>query len=117
MKAFIEDWCVVSDNATVPVDVLWKAHSKWADKNGNKSYSKRKFIVELKGACSGIRRERRRIKPDHFFDTYKWSTSLDNDRVSILAGIDLRKAYKTAWDEDEKWSSGPGSGPGYPYSS
>ena len=115
MKAFIEDWCVVRDSAAVPVDVLWKSHSKWTAENGNKSFSKRKFIVELKGACSGIKRERRRIKPDHFFATYKWSTSLENDRVSVLDGIGLRKEYQTAWIDDDKWSSGPGSGPGYPH--
>ncbi len=115
MKAFIEDWCVVHDSAVVPVDILWMAHKNWAAENGTKNYSKRKFIVELKGACGSVKRARRRIDPDHFLATYKWSIPLENDRVSVLAGIGLRKEYKTAWDDTNKWSSGPGSGPGYPY--
>ena len=114
MKAFIADWCIVSDNASVPVDVLWESHNQWARENGNKSYSKRKFIVEIKGACGGVKRERQRINPAHFLEAYKWASNLEQDRVSVLSGIDLRKEYKTAWSDDDKWASGPGSGPGYP---
>ena len=65
MMAFVNDWCDVRNDVMVPVDILWKAHCNWAKENGNKSYSKRKFIIEVKGACSTVRRERQRLKLSH----------------------------------------------------
>jgi len=114
MKAFIKDWCVVDEAASVPVDILWMAHGKWADQNGNNSYSKRKFIVEIKGACGGVKRTRKRIKEGHFLVAYKWPAPDDLERIGILQGIDLRTDKKTAWTDGEKWPSDPGCGPGYP---
>ncbi len=114
MKAFIKDWCVVDEAASVPVDILWMAHGKWADENGNHSYSKRKFIVEIKGACGGVKRDRKRVKEGHFLVAYKWPAPDDLERIGILQGIDLRTDKKTAWMDTEKWPSDPGSGPTYP---
>jgi len=114
MKAFIADWCIVSDNASVPVDVLWESHNQWARENGNKSYSKRKFIVEIKGACGGINRGRKRVQPGHMLEAYLWPTPENLERIGILDGIDLRKEYRTAWKGEKIWPNDPGSGPGYP---
>jgi hypothetical protein len=86
MKAFIDDWCVVADSATVPVEILWKAHRQWAEENGNRSYSKRKFIIEIKGACNGVRRERQRLDLSRMDRVYKWANTLDDNRASVLMG-------------------------------
>jgi putative DNA primase/helicase len=115
MKAFIEDWCVVADSATVPVDILWKAHSRWAKENGNKGFSKRKFIVELKGACNGVKRERQRLDVSQISGTYKWDIGDGDNRASILKGIDLKKECSENWKSGTDWDSGTGYGTGYPY--
>jgi putative DNA primase/helicase len=86
MKAFIEDWCVVDESASVPVDILWMAHNQWTKENGNRSFSKRKFIVEIKGACNGVRRDRKRLELSHLSHYYKWDTPSEDNRASVLMG-------------------------------
>jgi putative DNA primase/helicase len=117
MKAFIADWCVVDESASVPVDILWMAHGKWADENGNNSYSKRKFIVEIKGACGGVKRTRLRLDSGTAQGTYKWDIGDGDNRISMFTGIDLAAGHKTAWASGTQWDSGTGSGTGYPYES
>ena len=114
MKAFIDDWCVVADSATVPVEILWKAHNRWSEENGNKGYSKRKFIIEIKGACNGIRRDRQRLDLSRMSRFYNWDNPHDDNRASVLRGIDLRKDCRTRWTQQD---SGTGCGTGYPYES
>jgi len=115
MKAFINDWCVVKDDSSVPLDILWQAHCNWAQENGNTSYSKRKFIVEVKGACPAVRCTRRRMKLSSLFSEYSWEStdklSVDN-RMTVLTGINLRGDCKNKWDAAD---NGTGYGTGYPY--
>jgi hypothetical protein len=54
------------------VEILWIAHNRWAKENGNMAYSKRKFIVEIKGACNGTKRDRKRLELSHLSRYYKW---------------------------------------------
>lgn len=110
MRAFVKDWCVIEDNLFIPVDILWKAHNNWAAENGNRAYSKRKFIIEIKGACSRIKRERRRLDLSHLSHCYNWDNGDSDNRVAVLAGIALRKEYQNQWDNRD---SGTGSGTGY----
>jgi hypothetical protein len=98
MKAFVSDCCVVKSDAFAPVDILWKAHCIWARENDSRPYSKRKFIVEIKGACPAIKRERKRIELSHLKEVYNWDTGLENNRMSVLCGIDLNRECKNKWD-------------------
>lgn len=114
MKAFVNDWCVVQDEAMVPLDLLWQAHCRWAQENGNNSYSKRKFVVEIKGASPAVRCTRKRLQLSNLFNEYGWSFGdnlADDNRFSVLMGVNLRRDCKSKWT---KLDSGTGCGTGYP---
>ncbi|MBW8036448.1 MAG: hypothetical protein FVQ79_12695 [Planctomycetes bacterium] len=97
-KVFVSDWCVVKSDVFAPVDILWKAHRIWARENGSKAYSKRRFIIEIKGAGPAIKRERKRIELSYLKEVYNWDTGLANNRMPVLCGIDLNRECKNKWD-------------------
>ena len=115
MKAFVNDWCEIKPDSDVPVYILWQAHCRWASENGNSEYAKRKFIVEIKGACEGLRCVRKRVNLSKLYNEYSWDradkSSKDN-RITVFSGIDLHKDFKKKWD---KTDSGTGSGTVYPF--
>ena len=98
IKAFVSDWCVVKSDAFAPVDILWQAYCIWSRQNGSKAYSKRKFIIEIKGACPALKRERKRIELSHLKEVYNWDTGLENNRMPVLCGINLNRECKNKWD-------------------
>jgi len=86
MKAFVSDWCIVKNAAFVPVDILWQAYCNWARENGNRAYSRRGFITEIKEACPAIRRDRQRLELSYLKEVYNWQTSPGDNRMSVLCG-------------------------------
>ena len=112
IKAFVNDWCETKKGTCVPIEILWKAHCKWAGQNGNNSYSKRKFIIEIKGACPAVRRERLRFDLSQINQEYNWDCYGGDNRLAVLTGIDLKENLKRSWDTQD---NGTGFGSGYPY--
>jgi len=104
IRSFIKECCVVDPNESVPVEIVWKAHSNWAKSNGLMAFSRQKFVVEIMSGCHGLSKKFSRI-PSVKFDEYDWDKvatkgcdkTNNYPREYCLYGINLNPEFKELW--------------------
>ena len=99
MTTFVEEWCEVGSDESVPIDALWKAHGDWSKSNGRgDGFSKQKFTNKIKSVVGGLTKDRRRIDLSILQLKYSMDSSGSAERASFYVGIDLKDDYKKRVD-------------------